>query len=84
MGPHSVMSSLLGGHTPAINSSLQGPGSIFNPGSLIGGANSFGPGSIFGPSSILGNNGPNSILARSIDQHGNGPGKLQIKYFGNI
>jgi hypothetical protein len=72
--PNSVMSSLLGGHTPAINNSMHGPGSVMPPGSFLG-ASSFGPGSIFGPSSIMGNNGPNSVLARSIDQHNNGPGK---------
>uniref|UniRef100_A0AC35FJU3 TATA-box-binding protein n=1 Tax=Panagrolaimus sp. PS1159 TaxID=55785 RepID=A0AC35FJU3_9BILA len=75
------MSSLLGGHTPAINNSMHGPGSVMPPGSFLG-ASSFGPGSIFGPSSIMGNNGPNSVLARSIDQHNNGPGSVLNSHNG--
>uniref|UniRef100_A0AC34Q1S1 TATA-box-binding protein n=1 Tax=Panagrolaimus sp. JU765 TaxID=591449 RepID=A0AC34Q1S1_9BILA len=80
--PGSIMSSLLGGHTPAVH---HNPGSVFGPGSIIGAQSSImggGPNSIFNPPSVFGNNGPNSIIGRSMDHHGsllssqNGPGSI--------
>ncbi|KAH7731309.1 TATA-box binding protein [Aphelenchoides avenae] len=82
--PHSVMSSLLGGQTPASSgghglnpSSVFGPGSFLGPGSLMGGA---------GSNSLLGGPGPSSILAQSntgpgsvLNSH-NGPGSLLSNY----
>lgn len=74
--PGSVMSSLLGGQTPASSSGLFGYG-IGNPGSVLANNSIFnsnligsvGPNSILGgPGSILG--GPNSVLG-----HLGGPGK---------